>query len=149
MKNETSEEASKPVVNNSSLMTAENSSSIQSKLNNRRKKLALLNKKKYSNTALFENKKRELSLKEKEKESKKQKNSIYITDVTSSKFRDTNFETKSTLHTTKNNQTYNSIKSRTKHNFSRTANINTNKNRNSSLPYITNYNQKTDFFADV
>ena len=144
MKNETSEEASKPVVNNSSLMTAENSSSIQSKLNNRRKKLALLNKKKYSNTALFENKKRELSLKEKEKESKKQKNSIYITDVTSSKFRDTNFETKSTLHTTKNNQTYNSIKSRTKHNFSRTANINTNKNRNSSLPYITNYNPRTD-----
>ena len=144
MKNETSEEASKPVANNSSLMTAENSSSIQSKLNNRRKKLALLNKKKYSNTALFENKKRELSLKEKEKESKKQKNSIYITDVTSSKFRDTNFETKSTLHTTKNNQTYNSIKSRTKHNFSRTANINTNKNRNSSLPYITNYNPRTD-----
>ncbi len=144
MKNETSEEASKPVANNSSLITAENSSSIQSKLNNRRKKLALLNKKKYSNTALFENKKRELSLKEKEKESKKQKNSIYITDLTSSKFRDTNFETKSTLHTTKNNQTYNSIKSRTKHNFSRTANINTNKNRNSSLPYITNYNPKTD-----
>jgi hypothetical protein len=144
MKNETSEEASKPVANNSSLMTAENSSSIQSKLNNRRKKLALLNKKKYSNTALFENKKRELSLKEKEKESKKQKNSIYITDVTSSKFRDTNFETKSTLHTTKNNQTYNSIKSRTKHSFSRTANINTNKNRNSSLPYITNYNPRTD-----
>ena len=64
--------------------------------------------------------------------------------MTSSKFRDTNFETKSTLHTTKNNQTYNSIKSRTKHNFSRTANINTNKNRNSSLPYITNYNPKTD-----
>ena len=45
MKNETSEEAPKPVANNSSLMTAENSSSIQSKLNNRRKKLALLNKK--------------------------------------------------------------------------------------------------------
>ena len=59
MKNETSEEVSKPVINNSSLITAENSSSLQSKFNIHRSKLASLKDKKYSNIAVFENPNRE------------------------------------------------------------------------------------------
>ena len=78
MKNETSEKSSKPLVNNSSMITAENSSTLQSKLNLRKNKLAQIREKKYSNTALFENQKREWPLKEK----KKPKVSLYITDVT-------------------------------------------------------------------
>ena len=129
--NETSEEPSKPIINNSSLITAENSSSIQSKLNQRRNKIALLREKKYSNTALFENQKRKWPLKEK----KKPKGGLYITDMTLSKFRDTDFETKSTLHTTYNRATYNSTKNGNRRNFFKTK---------SSLPYLTNYNLKTD-----
>ena len=133
MKNETSEDQSKPVINNSSLLTAENSSSIQSKLNQRRIKLAQIKKKKYSNTALFENKNRKISSKDKNT-NKNQKGGIYITDVTVSKFRDTNFETKSTLQTTHNIPTHNTTKTYTRRNFSKT-----NKN---SLPFITNYEPK-------
>ena len=135
MKNETStsEKSSKPLANNSSLITAENSSTIQSKLNLRRNKLAQIREKKYSNTALFENQKREWPLKEK----KKPKGGLYITDVTMSKFRDTEFETKTTLHTTNNYPTYNSTRNRNRKNFFKAK---------SSLPYITNYNynQKAD-----
>ena len=47
MKNETSEDPSKPVMNNSSLITAENSSSLHSKLNQRRNKMLALREKKY------------------------------------------------------------------------------------------------------
>jgi len=132
MKTETSEEVSKPLINNSSMITAENSSSLQSRLNQRRNKLALLREKKYSNTALFINQKRQWPLKEK----KKPKGGLYITDVTLSKFRDTDFETKSTLHST-NRQTYNSTKNRNRSYFF---------NKKSSFPYITNYNfnKKTD-----
>lgn len=127
MKSETSEEPSKPIMNNSSLLTAENSSSLHSKLNKRRNKMLAIREKKYSNTALFENPKRDLSKKEK----RKPKGNLYLTDVTLSKFRDTDFETKSTLHSTKNLQTYNSTKNRNNKNFFKTQ---------SYLPYITNYN---------
>ena len=127
MKNETSDDASKKVINNSSMVTAENSSSIQSKFNQRKNKLTTLHEKKYSNTALFEDPKREWSKKQK----KIPKDNLYITDVTLSKFRDTDFETKSTLQTTKNYPSYNSTKNRNKNSFFNTK---------SSLPYITNYN---------
>ena len=134
MKNETSEKSSKPLVNNSSMITAENSSTLQSKLNLRKNKLAQIRDKKYSNTALFENQKREWPLKEK----KRPKVGLYITDVTISKLKDSELDTKSTLHTTYNHPTYNSTKNRNKNNFFKTK---------SSLPYITNYNnynQKLD-----
>ena len=134
MKNETSEKSSKPLVNNSSMITAENSSTLQSKLNLRKNKLAQIREKKYSNTALFENQKREWPLKEK----KKPKVSLYITDVTVSKLKDSELDTKTTLHTTYNHPTYNSTKNRNRSNFFKTK---------SSLPYITNYNnynQKLD-----
>ena len=134
MKNETSEKSSKPVVNNSSMITAENSSTLQSKLNLRKNKLAQIRDKKYSNTALFENQKREWPLKEK----KRPKVGLYITDVTISKLKDSELDTKSTLHTTYNHPTYNSTKNRNRNNFFKTK---------SSLPYITNYNnynQKLD-----
>ena len=127
MKNETSEKLSKPVVDNSSMITAENSSTLQSKLNLRKNKLAQIREKKYSNTALFENQKREWPLKEK----KKPKGGLYITDVTVTKYRDTELDNKSTLHTTNNYPTYNSTKNRNRNNFFKTK---------SSLPYITNYN---------
>ena len=131
MKNETSEEVSKPVINNSSLITAENSSSLQSKFNIHRSKLASLKDKKYSNIAVFENPNREWP----KKTTKIPKGGLYITDVTISKFRETDYENKSTLHTTRNHQTYNSTKARNNRNFFKTK---------STLPYITNYNQKTD-----
>ena len=134
MKNETSEKSSKPVVDNSSMITAENSSTLQSKLNLRKNKLAQIREKKYSNTALFENQKREWPLKEK----KRPKVGLYITDVTISKLKDSELDTKSTLHTTYNHPTYNTTKNRNRNNFFKTK---------SSLPYITNYNnynQKLD-----
>ena len=106
MKNETSEEVSKRVANNSSMITAENSSSIHSKLNLRRNKLAAIRDKKYSNIALFENPNREWPPKDK----KKPNGGLYITDMTLSKFRDTDLETKSTLVTTNNQQTYSSTR---------------------------------------
>ena len=131
MKNETSEEVSKRVANNSSMITAENSSSIHSKLNLRRNKLAAIRDKKYSNIALFENPNREWPPKDK----KKPKGGLYITDMTLSKFRDTDLETKSTLVTTNNQQTYSSTRNRNKKNFFKTK---------STLPYITKYSEKTD-----
>lgn len=141
MKNETSEEATKPIINNSSMITAENSS-LQSKLNQGRNKLVTIRDKKYSNTALFENPNRHWPLKEK----KKPVGGLYITDITLSKFRDTNFETKSTLHTTNLHQTCDSTKNKNHRNFFKTK---------SNLPYITNYNKKTDeqtfleYFEDI
>ena len=131
MKNETSEEVSKRVANNSSMITAENSSSIHSKLNLRRNKLAAIRDKKYSNIALFENPNREWPPKDK----KKPKGGLYITDMTLSKFRDTDLETKSTLVTTNNQQTYSSTRNRNKKNFFKAK---------STLPYITKYSEKTD-----
>ena len=131
MKNETSEEVSKRVANNSSMITAENSSSIHSKLNLRRNKLAAIRDKKYSNIALFENPNREWPPKDK----KKPKGGLYITDMTLSKFRDTDLETKSTLVTTNNQQTYSSTRNRNKKKFFKTK---------STLPYITKYSEKTD-----
>ena len=131
MKNETSEDVSKRVANNSSMITAENSSSIHSKLNLRRNKLAAIRDKKYSNIALFENPNREWPPKDK----KKPKGGLYITDMTLSKFRDTDLETKSTLVTTNNQQTYSSTRNRNKKNFFKTK---------STLPYITKYSEKTD-----
>ena len=127
MKTETSEDPSKPVVDNSSMLTAENSSTLHSKLNQRRNKLNAIKEKKYSNTALFENPKRDLSKNEK----KRQKTNLYLTNLTYTKFGDTNFETKSTLISTKINQTNNSTKNRDHNNFYKTK---------STLPYITNYN---------
>ena len=127
MKTETSEDPSKPVINNSSMITAENSSTLHSRLNQRRNKLNAIKEKKYSNTALFENPKRDLSKNEK----KRQKTNLYLTNLTYSKLGDTNFETKSTLISTKINQTYNSTKNRDHKNFYKTK---------STLPYITNYN---------
>ena len=124
MKNETSEEASKRVVNNSSLITAENSSTLQSKLHQRRNKLAAIKEKKYSNTALFENQKRDWSKKDK----KKPKGGLYITAVTLSRFRETDLETKSTLQTTTN--------------YSKNKNSrNTFLKKKSSLPYINKYSK--------
>jgi len=127
MKTETSEDPSKPVINNSSMITAENSSTLHSRLNQRRNKLNAIKEKKYSNTALFENPKRDLSKNEK----KRQKTNLYLTNLTYSKLGDTNFETKSTLISTKINQTYNSTKNRDHKSFYKTK---------STLPYITNYN---------
>ena len=131
MKNETSEEPSNRVANNSSMITAENSSSIQSKLNLRRNKLAAIRDKKYSNIALFENPNREWPPKDK----KKPKGGLYITDVTLSKFRDTDLETKSTLLTTNNQRTYSSTRNKNRKQFYKTK---------STLPYITKFNEKTD-----
>lgn len=116
MKNETSINNSKHVVNNSSLLTAENSSK-NSKFNIKRNSVGTNHNNKYSNTALFENPKRDFS---KTITNRKSQKGIYITDVTLSKFRDTELETKTTIETTKPNfnqnyKTYNKfLKNRNK-----------------------------------
>lgn len=111
MKNETSNENSKHIVNNSSMLTAENSSK-QSKYNNIKRNIEHIYNKKYSNTAIFENPRRDFS---NTITQRKTKNGIYITDVTLSKYRDTQMDTKTTLESTNINYTnsYKFLKSKT------------------------------------
>ena len=130
MRNETSGENSKPVINNSSMATAENSSSLQSKLNNKKNRIKRVGNSKYSNRALFENRNRDHS---NNVENRKNPNSIYITDVTLSKFRETDLDTKSTFEAT--HMTY-----KTQNHFIR--NKNKNKSQRSILPHITNIYHK-------
>ena len=104
MKNETSLENSKHLINNSSLLTAENSSK-QSKFNNIKRNIGNLYNKKYSNTVLFENR-RDFS---NANTQRKTKSRLYITDVTLSKYRDTKLDTKTTLESTNINITIKEI----------------------------------------
>lgn len=141
MKNETSVNNSKYIINNSSMLTAENSSK-QSKFNLKRNKYPFPLSQKYSNTALFENPKREHL---KTISHKKSQKGIYLTDVTFSKFRETELDTKTTFEVTnpyytKNNQL---IKNR-----NRTAR----KSSKNSLPNIksnglTRYINNVPFFT--
>ena len=96
MKNETSIENSKHLINNSSLITAENSSK-HSKFNNIKRNIGLIYNKKYSNTALFENPRRDFSNSITQRRTKK---GVYITDLTISKYRDMKLDTKTTLEST-------------------------------------------------
>ena len=130
MKNETSIDNSRPIINNSSMVTAENSSSLHSKFHVKRNAIFSPKTEKYSNIALFENRERELY---NTISRSKNKNGLYLTDVTLSKYRETDFESKPTLESTSNN--YNShknlIKTRTK-----------TKNQIGSLPNLTSYSYK-------
>ena len=126
MKNETSAENSKHIINNSSMLTAENSSK-HSKLNIKRNKIGISTSQKYSNTALFENPRRDFSNTIGNKKSQK---GIYITDVTLSKFRDTQLETKTTIETT--NPSY-----KTHNQFLKNRNKTPRRFSKNSLPNIT------------
>ena len=130
MKNETSIDNSRPIINNSSMVTAENSSSLHSKFHVKRNEILSPKTEKYSNIALFENRERQLF---NTISRSKNKNGLYLTDVTLSKYRETDFESKPTIESTSNN--YNShkhlIKSRTK-----------TKSYISSLPNLTSYSYK-------
>lgn len=138
MKNETSINNSKNIVNNSSMLTAENSSK-HSKFNLKRNKLAAHNSQKYSNTALFENPRRDFSNTITTNKNKRSKKGIYITDVTISKFRDTGLETKTTLETTNvNYNTHNQFlknRNKTPRRFS----------KNNALPNITSGFTRNNF----
>ena len=130
MKNETSIDNSKPIINNSSMVTAENSSSLHSKFHVKRNVILSPQSEKYSNIALFENRERQLY---NTISRSKNKNGLYLTDVTLSKYRETDFESKPTIETTSIN--YNShkhlVKNRTK-----------TKSQISSLPNLTSYSYK-------
>ena len=126
MKNETSANNSKHIINNSSMLTAENSSK-HSKLNLKRNKIGIPNNQKYSNTTLFENPHRDISYTQ---ANKKYQKGIYITDVTISKFRDTHLETKTTIETT--NPSY-----KTHNQFLKNRNKNPRRFSKNSLPNIT------------
>ena len=130
MKNETSIDNSKPIINNSSMVTAENSSSLHSKFHVKRNGILSPKSEKYSNIALFENRERQLY---NTISRSKNKNGLYLTDVSLSKYRETDFESKPTIESTSNN--YNShkhlIKNRTKTN-----------SQISSLPNLTSYSYK-------
>ena len=95
MKNETSNN-SKHIINNSSMLTAENSSKNSKFMRNNNTIVSHKNQK-YSNTALFENPRRDFL---KTITNKKSQKGIYLTDVTISKFKDTGLDTKTTLETT-------------------------------------------------
>ena len=104
MRNETSLENSKPIINNSSLITAENSS-LQSRLNMKKNKLLYQRNQKYTNAILFENRQKEMSH---TITNPKDKNSLYLTDVTLTKYRETESYNKTTLESSNiNNTTYN------------------------------------------
>ena len=91
MRNETSEN-SKPVINNSSLITTENSS-LQSRLNAKRNKLINQRNNKYSNTVIFEKRQRDFS---KTTTNSKSKNGIYLTDILMPKNRELDSQNKTT-----------------------------------------------------
>ena len=130
MKNETSIDNSKPIINNSSMVTAENSSSLHSKFHVKRNGILSPKTEKYSNIALFENRERQLY---NTISRSKNKNGLYLTDVTLTKYRDTDFETKPSIETTSNyhNSHKYLIKDRTKTN-----------SQISSLPNLTSYSYK-------
>ena len=124
MKNEASidnNNNSKHVINNSSMITAENSSK-NSKFHVRKNNQTISHKDKYSNTALFENPYRNSN-------NKKQKTGVYLTDVTISKFKETEFETKTTLETTNSNY-------KTHKNFLNNRNKTPRVTNKNSLPHI-------------
>lgn len=98
MRNETSEN-SKPIINNSSLITTENSS-LQSRLNSKKNKIITQRNKKYSNTAIFEKRQRDFS---KTTANSKSKNGIYLTDIFFPKNREIDSQNKTTLESSKNN----------------------------------------------
>ena len=97
MKNETSNNNSKQVINNSSMLTAENSSK-NSKLIMKRNILRNAYNQKFTNIALFENP-RKCMQNTVNYSRKKNRNGIYITDLTITKFRDTENETRTTQET--------------------------------------------------
>lgn len=130
MKNETSIDNSRPIINNSSMVTAENSSSLHSKFHVKRNGILSPKAEKYSNIALFENRERQLY---NTISRSKNKNGLYLTDVTLTKYRDTDYETKPSIETTSNyhNSHKYLIKDRTKTN-----------SQISSLPNLTSYSYK-------
>ena len=103
MRNETSLENSKPIINNSSLITAENSS-LQPRLNMKKSKLISQRNQKYSNAMVFENRQKEMSH---TITNPKDKNSIYLTDVTLTKYRETESYNKTTLESSNINSSTN------------------------------------------
>lgn len=112
MRNETSFENSKPIINNSSLITAENSS-LQTRLNMKKNKLISQRNKKYSNAIVFENRQREMSH---TIINPKDKNGLYLTDVTLTKYRETESQNKTTLDSSNiNNTTYNDFRKNKKY----------------------------------
>ena len=127
MKNEAASiNNSKQIANNSSLLTAENSSK-NSKLIMKRNLLRNAYNQKYSNMALFEIPRRKLP-KTNNNSRKKNGNGIYITDLTISKFRDTEFETRTTQETLNTNyKTQNKLSKIRKKSY---------KNSKNSLPNI-------------
>lgn len=138
MKYETSTDNSKHIINNSSMLTCENSSKT-SKVNLKKNKLVSHNNQKYSNTALFENPRRDFS--NTIIPNRNNKKGVYITDVTISKFRNTGLETKTTLETTNNNyKTHNKFlknRNKTPRRFSKSIlpNIPSSYVKNESGPY--------------
>ena len=137
MKNETSANNSKHIINNSSMLTAENSSK-NSKLNLKRNRIKNSYRQNYSNTAIFENPRRDLSNTNINKKSQK---GIYITDVTNTKFKDTELETKTTLESTNQNyKTYNN-------HFLRNRNKTPKNYGKNSLPNITS-NRLTKYISN-
>ena len=99
MRNEFSPEKSNPKINNSSMITAENSS-LQSKFNIKKNKLMTELNPKYSNTILFEERQRRHPNTVSRKKNPK---SIYLTDVVLTKYKETDFNTKTTLDATNMN----------------------------------------------
>ena len=100
MRNET--ENTKPIINNSSLITTENSS-LQSRLNAKRNKLIIQRNNKYSNTVIFEKRQRDFS---KTTTNSKSKNGIYLTDILLPKNREIDSQNKTTtLESSKNTST--------------------------------------------
>ena len=130
MKNETSIDNSRPIINNSSMVTAENSSSLHSKFHIKRNEILSPKTEKYSNIALFENREKQLF---NTISRSKNKNGLYLTDVTLSKYRETDFESKPTIESISNN--YNSHKNLIKNRAKTKSHI-------SSLPNLTSYSYK-------
>ena len=137
MKNETSNN-SKYIINNYSMLTAENSSKNSKFIRKNNNTIASHQNQKYSNTALFENPRRDFT---KTITSKKSQKGIYLTDLTISKFRDTGLETKTTLETTNVNfKTHNQlIKKRNKTQRDFNKNTLPNISSGSKIPHHYNF----------
>ena len=130
MRNEFSPEKSNPKINNSSMITAENSS-LQSKFNIKKNKLMTELNPKYSNTILFEERQRRHPNTVSRKKNPK---SIYLTDVVLTKYKETDFNTKTTLDAT--NMNYKTINNHFIPNNIKTKSLKT------LLPNITNFSHK-------
>ena len=130
MRNET--ENTKPIINNSSLITTENSS-LQSRLNAKRNKLIIQRNNKYSNTVIFEKRQRDFS---KTTTNSKSKNGIYLTDILLSKNREIDSQNKTTtLESSKNTST--TFKKTKKNKYKRSLPNIRNSSRTNNSPYFT------------